>query len=204
MRLSVIIPAYNEQDTIGPLLDKVQAVVLPQGVLKEIIVVNDGSRDNTAEVLRRFAQVKVFDQPNAGKTAALLRGIREASGDIILIQDADWEYDPSQYPQLLLPILKEQAQVVYGSRFLGTIEGMQWINRLANVISNWTFSLLWGVRLTDINTCYKVFTRDAIQGIEITSRNFAFETEMTIKLLKKGISIKEVPIRYTARGRGQG
>ena len=148
--------------------------------------------------------IKVFHQINAGKTAALMNGIKHAIGDIILIQDADMEYDPAQYPQLLEPILSGQTQVVYGSRFLGTIEDMEPINRFANIVSNRTFSLLWGTRITDINTCYKVFARDAIAGIEITSSHFAFETEMTVKLLKKGIGIKEIPILYKARSRQQG
>ena len=116
----------------------------------------------------------------------------------------DYEYDPQQYPALLAPILKEAAQAVYGSRFLGTIQAMKPVNRLANVVSNWTLASLWGAQLTDINTCYKVFTREALQGITIASRNFAFETEVTVKLLKKGIAIKEVPIHYTARSNRQG
>lgn len=183
------------------------AVQLPQGISKEIIVVNDGSKDGTAAVLEGFVhrgQVKAFHQDNAGKTAALMRGIKNCTGDIILIQDADLEYDPAQYSRLLAPILTGRSQVVYGSRFLGTIKGMQPINRFANIVSNWTFSALWGVRMTDINTCYKVFTRDALAGIDIVSSHFAFETEVTVKLLKKGLLIKEVPIDYTARSRQEG
>ena len=207
MQISIVIPAYNEQNTIGPLLEKVLSAALPQGMTKEIIVVNDGSKDKTAQVLNGFAQnssIKVFTQANAGKTAALMRGIQESRSDIILIQDADLEYDPNQYTQLLAPILNGETQVVYGSRFLGAIENMQPINRFANVVSNWTFSLLWGVRITDINTCYKVFTRQAFSGIDITSHNFAFETEVTVKFLRKGLKIKEVPIHYVARSRQQG
>ena len=206
MLLSIIIPSYNEEHTIAPLLEKVKASVLPDGLDKEIIVVNDGSKDRTSQVLEPFVRqgVKVFHQANAGKTAALMRGIKECAGDIILIQDADLEYDPAQYPLLLTPILNKEAQVVYGSRFLGVIEGMEPVNRFANVISNRTFSLLWGTRMTDINTCYKVFTREAFEGIDIVSSNFAFETEVTVKFLQKGLAIKEVPIHYVARSRGQG
>jgi glycosyltransferase involved in cell wall biosynthesis len=207
MRLSIIIPAYNEESTIGPLIDKIKSVILPNDLSKEIIVVNDGSNDKTASVLIPYVkqgEVNVFNQSNAGKTSALMRGIKEASGDIILIQDADLEYDPSQYPQLLKPILKGQSQVVYGSRFLGRIEGMEPINRIANIFSNWTFSFLWGVRITDINTCYKIFTRQALEGITITSQNFAFETEVTVKIFKKGITIKEIPIDYKARSHKEG
>ena len=206
--LSIVIPAYNEENTVVPLLEKVMAAGLPPGINKEILVVNDGSRDRTGEVLDRFARdnalVRVFHQSNAGKTAALVRGVKGSAGDIILIQDADLEYDPNQYAKLLDPILSGQTQVVYGSRFLGTIEGMGPINRFANVVSNLTFSLLWGRRMTDINTGHKVFTRRAFEGIDIISRNFAFETEVTVKFLKKGLTIKEVPIYYKARTRAQG
>ena len=190
-----------------PLIEKVKAVALPGNLSREIIVVNDGSTDGTAQALGRFSgdgTIKVLTQANAGKAAAVVRGIKESSGDIILIQDADLEYDPAQYPQLLLPILNGETEVVYGSRFLGTIKGMEPMNRFANLFSNYTFSLLWGRKLTDINTCYKIFARRAIEGIDITAKNFAFETEITVKMLKRGTTIKEVPIHYTARSRGQG
>ncbi len=146
----------------------------------------------------------MIHQANAGKTAALLTGFKNASGDILLIQDADLEYDPSQYPKLLDPILKGSTQVVYGSRFLGKIEGMEPINRWANLVSNWTFRLLYKQNITDINTCYKVFTRKALEGIDIRSKNFAFETEVTVKFFQKGLTIMEVPIDYKARRHSQG
>jgi glycosyltransferase involved in cell wall biosynthesis len=200
-KVSIIIPAYNEENTITALVEKVRAVDL--GALsKEIIIVNDGSTDGTAQELAIFASdpaIRIIHKGNGGKTSALTRGMSEASGDIILVQDADLEYDPQQYPQLLAPILNGEVQVVYGSRFMGRIQKMKLINRLANLISNWTFTLLWNVRITDINTCYKVFTRQALSGITIVSRNFAFETEVTVKVLKKGLRIKEVPIQYVAR-----
>jgi glycosyltransferase involved in cell wall biosynthesis len=207
MKLSVIIPAYNEESTIEGIISKVQAVSLPGGLLREIVIVNDGSRDRTADILSRFsglADIVIVHQSNQGKTAALLTGFKNATGDILLIQDADMEYDPRQYPQLLQPILDGRAEVVYGSRFLGVIEGMEPVNRWANGISNRTFSLLYGVELTDINTCYKVFTRRAWEGMAITSRNFAFETEFTVKLLQRGYTIKEVAIDYKARTRKAG
>jgi len=207
MKLSVIIPAFNEESTIEEIITKVRAVTLPGGLSRELVIVNDGSKDRTADILSRFsgqADMVIVHQSNKGKTAALLTGLKNSTGDIFLVQDADLEYDPKQYPKLLQPILDNRAQVVYGSRFLGSIDGMQAVNRWANGISNWTFSNLYGVPLTDINTCYKVFTRQAWEGMNIASRNFAFETEFTVKLLRRGFSIKEVAIDYTARTRKAG
>jgi len=207
MKISIIIPAYNEEKTITLVLDKVLSVILPEGMVREVIVINDGSHDQTAKVLNRYNDhhdVKILHQTKQGKTAALVRGIAEATGDIFLIQDADLEYDPVQYPALLDPILKGEADVVYGSRFLGNIKDMRWINNWANRVSNWTLRALYGVNLTDINTCYKVFKREVIKGIRICSRNFAFETEVTVKLILRGIRIKEVPIEYVARSHREG
>jgi len=207
MLISVIIPAYNEETTIASVIEKIQTVQLSPGVSKEIIIVNDGSTDGTKNIIDRFEGIKgfiVIHQNNQGKTGALLAGIRASKGEILLIQDADSEYDPAEYPQLLAPILNGTAQVVYGSRFLGTIKGMQPINRWANGISNWTVNFLFKTKITDINTCYKIFTRQAIEGITICGRNFDFDCEFTVKLLNKGIRIKEVPIAYTARSREAG
>ena len=207
MKLSVVIPTYNEEKTIALVLDKVFLVALPEGMMREVIVIDDGSSDRTAEVLKHYdgrRDVKILRQVNQGKTAALVKGIAESAGDILLIQDGDLEYDPIQYPALLDPILKGEADVVYGSRFLGDIKDMQWINNWANRISNWTLRTLYGVNLTDINTCYKVFRREVIQGISIRSQNFAFETEVTVKLIRKGIRIKEISIDYVARSHREG
>ncbi len=205
--LSIIIPAYNEEKTIDAILKKVLAVPLPGGLLKEVVVVDDGSTDKTMRVLNDYAddaRVRFFHKLNGGKASALKLGLQKAAGDIFLIQDADMEYDPAQYPQLLAPILEGRSQVVYGSRFLGKIEQMKLINRLANRISNKTMKLLWGGTITDINTCYKVFTKEAFAGITIMSRNFAFETEITLKFMKKGLTIEEVPIAYQARTAKEG
>jgi glycosyltransferase involved in cell wall biosynthesis len=199
MKLSIIVPAYNEESTIEELISKVRAASLPEGISREIVIVNDGSKDRTADILSRLADIIIVRQSHQGKTAALLTGFKNATGDILLIQDADLEYDPCQYSKLLGPILEGHAEVVYGSRFLGRIDGMEPINRWANEISNWTFRFLYGVKLTDINTGYKAFTRRAWEGMVITSRNFAFETEFTVKLVARGYTIKEVAIDYKAR-----
>ena len=186
MKLSIVIPAYNEEATIAEIISKVQAASLPGGLVREIVIVNDGSKDRTADILNRFsgqADIVIVHQSNQGKTAALLAGFKNATGDILLIQDADLEYDPNQYTKLLQPILEGRTEIVYGSRFLGRINGMQPVNRWANEISNLTFSFLYGVEMTDINTCYKVFTRRAWEGMVITSKNFAFETEVTVKFI---------------------
>jgi glycosyltransferase involved in cell wall biosynthesis len=201
-RLSIIIPAYNEEATIEEIISKVRQAPLPEGLSREIVIVNDGSQDRTGDILNRFRgqpDMVIVHQKNQGKTAALLTGFKNATGDILLIQDADLEYDPDQYPQLLKPIMDGHTEVVYGSRFLGHINAMEPINRWANEISNRTFRLLYGVEMTDINTCYKVFTRRALEGMAIVSKNFAFETEFTVKLLSRGYTIKEVAIDYTAR-----
>jgi glycosyltransferase involved in cell wall biosynthesis len=202
MTLSVLIPTYNEESTIGPLLDRVKAVELPAGVAKEIIVINDGSTDGTNGILDSYpreGKVKVFNQANAGKTAALLHGIQKSTGDIFIIQDADLEYNPEDYPKLLGPILSGRSQVVYGSRFLGSIKDMEPINRIANDITNLTVNFLYKVKLTDLNTCFKTFTREAFEGITINGDHYDLDAELTVKLLRKGLTIHEVPISYVAR-----
>ena len=207
MKLSILIPAYNEEKTIGQVVDAVKAVSLP-GIEKEIIIVDDGSSDGTVAALSRFKSdrdVRIFQLPNnQGKTAALRRCIQEATGDLLLVQDADLEYDPQEYPKLLAPLLKGEADVVYGSRFKGTIRRMEGVNRWANIISNITFKLLYGKDITDINTCFKLFRSRDIRSLTIVTDHFAFETEVTAKLVRKGLRIVEVPIRYEARSVADG
>ncbi|MDO8580985.1 MAG: glycosyltransferase family 2 protein [Candidatus Omnitrophota bacterium] len=208
MILSIIIPVYNEEATIATIIERVLAVPFPAGFTKELVIVNDGSNDGTQEKLKAFSlnpQCRIFSlDKNQGKTAAVKLGLAQAAGDYIVMQDADLEYDPSYYPSLLEPILQGKADVVYGSRFQGTIQHMTFINRAANTISNLTINLLFHTRITDFHTCLKMFKRQALQGIDITSHHFSFDTEITVKLLKKGYTIHEVPIQYKARSREEG
>ena len=207
MKISIIIPAYNEENTIKLVLDKVLLAVLPEGTTREIIVVDDGSCDKTGAVLGPYAKrenVKILKQANKGKTAAVVRGIGAATGDIILVQDADLEYNPDDYAALIEPIIANNALVVYGSRFKGIVKRMHFINRIANIISNITVNLLFNAKISDINTGYKAFRKNVLNDIRITSMGFAFETEVTAKLLNKGYKIFEVPITYTARTKKEG
>ena len=208
MKLSIIIPVYNEERTILPIIKRVKEVNLPDQIQKEIIIVDDGSTDQTAAQLKNLSSadnLKILFLPeNEGKAAAVRLGLKEASGDFILIQDADLEYDPRCYPYLLEPLLENQAAVVFGSRFKGKIKGMTTVVRWANVISNKTINLLYRCRLTDLQTCYKVFRSDIIKGIKIQSKNFTFDTEVTLKLLEQGHKIVEVPVNYTARTKKEG
>ena len=203
MKLSIIVPLYNEGRLIDKVLNSVKGVELPSGITMEIIIVDDGSTDDSFEILDRHSgdsDIRIFHRDsNAGKASAVKLGIKNSSGEIILIQDADLEYDPACYPQLLEPIIKGKAQVVYGSRFKGRIRKMTLINRIANMISNFTLNLLYGAKISDVNTGYKLFRREVFDRVEITSRNFTFETEVTVKLLKLGYDIYEVPIDYDAR-----
>jgi glycosyltransferase involved in cell wall biosynthesis len=197
--VSVIMPVYNERETLPEILARVRAV----GVRKEIVVVDDGSTDGTREVLREEEQkgdLKVlYHEVNKGKGAAVRTGLEHASGDFIIIQDADLEYDPRDYPKLLKPLLEGQAEVVYGSRFMefgGTMFFLQALgNRMVTLVTN----LLYGTALSDMETCYKVFRAEVIRSIPLRSRRFELEPEITAKLLKRGYRIHEVPISYQGR-----
>lgn len=203
-RLSIIIPMYNEESTIAQVLEEIAGVDLG-GISKEVIAVDDGSTDRSAQIVQQFAERSPLDvnlvisPENLGKGAAIRQGLEHITGDIVLIQDADIEYDPQDYPKLLAPILSGQAQVVYGTRFHRKIKGMAWPNRLANWILPRLANLLYGTALTDEATAYKVFTAEVIKSIKLRCVGFEFCPEVTAKIARAGYEIYEVPISYQPR-----
>lgn len=203
--LSIVIPCYNEENNILSLVKKVLESPIKN---KEIIVVDDCSKDGTRKVLEESVKPLVskviYHEQNGGKGAALRTGFQAATGDVVIIQDADLEYDPMEYPLVVNPIFEGKAKVVYGSRFLHQKRK----GYLANRLANWgltTFSnMCTGQKLTDMETCYKAFKREVIQSIDIVENRFGFEPEITAKITKKKIKIKEVPISYYPRTNEEG
>lgn len=200
--LSVAVPAYNECNTLRTILDRIRAVPIPM----EILIVDDGSTDGTREILRdeiegRFPDIHVFyHEQNQGKGAAILTAIEHAKGDFLIVQDADLEYDPAEYQKLMPLLVEGKADVVYGSRFMGSVKNMRFPNLVANKMLTWGTNILFpGAGVTDEATCYKVFRTSILKSLPLRAKRFDFCPEVTAKVLKRGIRIHEVPIHYQAR-----
>jgi len=206
MKLSIIIPIYNEKDTILKILKMVNDVKLINNIQKEIIIIDDFSTDGSRKILNSLEnKYKIlYYQENRGKGAALKTGFDKATGDYVIVQDADLEYDPDDYNKLLDPIIKNKTKVVYGSRFTGEHRNMlfwHWIgNKSLSLITN----VLYNTTLSDMETCYKLIKKDILNQINIKSNRFNFEPEITAKILKLGYKIYEVPISYMGRGYNEG
>lgn len=206
-KISIVIPVYNEKETIKELLTKVEQASF-SGLEKEIIMVDDCSTDGTTDILKELsANYKVlFHEKNQGKGAAIRTAVKEATGDFVCIQDADLEYLPDDYDTLLPLLINDEADVVYGSRFKNKENLKNFIlkNKIANKFLTLLTNILYGAEITDMETCYKAFKREFIQGIAIKSNRFDFEPEITAKVMKKKARLKEVPISYCGRGHDEG
>lgn len=211
-KLSIIMPCYNEKDTIRTILDEVMSVDLGT-TKKEIIIIDDGSKDGTRDILKNLAKTNksirlIFQEHNQGKGAALKRGILESTGDVVVIQDADLEYDPEEYKRLLYPIERGHADVVYGSRFIGGEPHriIYYRNQVANKFLTFLSNLFTGLNLTDMETCYKTFKGDLVRGLakDLKAQRFGFEPEITARVAKSKAAVYEIGISYYGRSKEEG
>lgn len=212
MKLSIIVPIHNEEKTVRNIFDRVKKASVPHNIVKEIIAVDDASTDTTSSILKKMKGITIYTHRiNKGKGAAIRTGLGKASGDILLIQDADLEYDPQYYPKLLEPILKNKVNVVYGTRLrnyplklFGKGRTPLITHYLGNKLLSFITRILYATNLSDMETGYKVFRREIIDTIELTANRFDIEPEITAKILKKGYKIYEVPIKVMPRGYDEG
>lgn len=198
--LTVIVPVYNERTTVAEIVRRVRAVEVP--LVVDVVVVDDGSTDGTDKVLAAIedSTVRVLTHGhNQGKGAAIRTGLAEARGDLVLVQDADLEYDPADWPRLLDPVLRHKAAVVYGSRFTGERKNMLPLHWMGNRFLSLVTNVLYSSTLSDMETCYKLFDRRVLEGLTVVSDRFDFEPEITAKVLRRGFRIYEVPISYAGR-----
>jgi glycosyltransferase involved in cell wall biosynthesis len=204
VKLSVIVPVYNEEATVGQLLQKLVKV----RQVKEVIVVDDGSTDDSLRLIKKVGQktskLQVLSKENGGKGSAIIFGLDHVTGDHVLIQDADLEYDPDDIPVLIEPIKKGRVEVVYGSRFLGSHSNLLFWHRLGNSFLNLVTNVMYNTTLSDLETCYKVIPTQLFRDLNIKSTGFDIEPEITCKILRRGIRIYEVPISYVGRDFSQG
>lgn len=204
MKCSIIIPVYNEEETVNAVIESVKEVKHPMD--REIIVINDGSSDSSANILRKISGIKYFENSkNKGKGYTIRKGIASASGDVILIHDADFEYNPQEHIKILDLFKNKEIDVVYGSRFLAKSHHPRYmLFYLGNIFLSFITKVLFWHNITDMETCYKAFRKSALVGIKLTEDRFGFEPEITCKFIKKGLKIKEVPITYRSRSYGEG
>ncbi len=204
-KLSVIVPVFNERNTVVEIVRRMRAVELP--VDREIVIIDDGSDDGTRAVLAQLGDstVRVVLHPqNQGKGSAIRTGLDHVTGDLVIVQDADLEYDPDDWPKLLAPVLKGRATVVYGSRFTGERRNMLFLHWVGNRFLSLVTNVLYNTTLSDMETCYKLFDRRVLDGIELRAVRFEVEPELTAKILRRGIRIYEVPISYSGREVNEG
>jgi glycosyltransferase involved in cell wall biosynthesis len=201
-KLSVVVPVFNERNTLVEILRRMRAVELPDSIEREIIVVDDGSDDGTRDVLRQLGDSTVrviMHEQNRGKGAAVRTGFEAATGEYVLVQDADLEYDPEDWPRLLHPIIRGRARVVYGSRFTGERRNMLFLHWIGNRFLSLSTNILFNTTLSDMETCYKLIDRALLEEMRLRADHFDIEPEITAKILKRGVRIYEVPISYAGR-----